>query len=109
MATSKVLPGAGKRKLPPNAGKGRVKGVPNKATKQAREAIAAFVDANAEKLQTWLDAIAEDSPKDAFNCFLALVEYHVPKLGRIEHTGKDGGAVEHAITRIVREVVRPRR
>lgn len=108
MKPSKVLPSAGARKLPPNAGKGRVKGVPNKATKAAREAIAAFVDANAEKLQEWLDAMAEESPKDAFNAFLALVEYHVPKLARVEHTGEDGGPVEHTITRIVREVVRPR-
>jgi hypothetical protein len=95
---SKVLPTAGKRKLPPNAGKGRVKGVPNKATKAAREAIAAFVDANAEKLQGWLDEIAADSPKDAFNAFLALVEFHVPKLARVEHTGKDGEDMRFTVT-----------
>lgn len=66
---------------------------PPKATLAAREAIAAFVDANAHKLQEWLDAMAADSPKDAFNAFLALVEYHVPKLARTELTGPNGGPI----------------
>jgi phage terminase large subunit len=98
MVPTKLLPPAGKRKLPPNAGKGRVKGVPNKATAKAHEAIAAFVDANAERLQEWLDQIARESPKDAFNAFLALVEYHVPKMARVEHTGKDGEAIQSRVT-----------
>jgi hypothetical protein len=80
------------------AGPGRPKGSPNKATKAAREAIAAFVDANADKLQHWLDKMAAESPKDAFNAFLALVEYHVPKLARVEHTGKDGEDMKFIVT-----------
>ena len=82
----------------PNGGRGRPKGAVNKSTKAAREAIAAFVDANAEKLQDWLDLIAKESPKDAFNAFLALVEYHVPKLARVEHTGKDGEDMRFTVT-----------
>lgn len=74
---------------------GRPVGVPNKATQNAREAIAAFVDGNAHRLVEWLDRIATDSPKDAFNCFQSVVEYHIPKLARTEHTGKDGSAIEH--------------
>lgn len=73
---------------------GRVAGVPNKATQNAREAIAAFVDDNAHRLVEWLDRIAEDSPKDAFNCFQSVIEYHIPKLARTELTGKNGGAIE---------------
>ncbi len=73
---------------------GRVAGVPNKVTAQAREAIAMFVDANAHRLTEWLDRIAIDSPKDAFNCFQSVIEYHIPKLARTEMTGKDGGAIE---------------
>lgn len=85
-ADSKVLGSAG-RKPPPNAGKGRAKGVPNKATAAAREAIGRFVDGNADRLQEWLDAIAEtDGPKAAFQCFMDVVEYHVPKLARSETT-----------------------
>lgn len=84
------------RPLPPNAGKGRPVGVPNKATAAAREAIARFVDGNADRLQGWLDEIASDpkhGPKVAFECFMDVVEYHIPKLARTEHTGKDGGAI----------------
>ena len=76
------------------AGKGRPKGVPNKSTARAKEAIAEFVDSNAVKLQGWLDQIAEtDGPLEAFKAFTGLLEYHVPKLARTELTGKDGGPV----------------
>lgn len=70
---------------------GRQAGTPNRATANAREAIARFVDGNADKLQGWLDQIAEqDGPKAAYQCFMDVVEYHVPKLARTELTGKDG-------------------
>ena len=86
-----------------NAGKGRVKGVPNKSTAQAREAIARFVDQNAPRLQEWLDQIAEtDGPKAAFACVMDLLEYHVPKLQRTELTGKDGEDATIAF-RVIRE------
>lgn len=71
-----------------------MKGVPNKATTNAREAIARFVDGNADRLQGWLDEIAEQQgAMAAFRCFADVVEYHVPKLARTELTGKDGGPV----------------
>ena len=69
---------------------GRTIGTPNKSTAKAREAIAAFVDGNAHQLQTWLEQIAMDDrygPKTAFDCFMAVAEYHVPKLARQEHVG----------------------
>lgn len=69
-------------------------GTANKATTNAREAIAAFVEGNVERLNGWLDQIASESPKDAFNCLMDVVEYHIPKLARTEHTGKDGNAIE---------------
>lgn len=83
---------AAARPKPPNAGKGRVKGTPNKATAQAREAIALFVDGNAHRLAGWLDEIALENPQKAFDSFMAVVEYHVPKLARIEHGNKPGEA-----------------
>lgn len=87
---------------------GRAKGTPNKATAQAREAIAAFVDGNSERLQGWLDQIAEtDGPKAAFQCLMDVMEYHVPKLARTELTGKDGGSVKAEVSLIV-EPVKPR-
>jgi len=76
-------------------GGGSRKGSPNKSTQAAREAIAAFVDGNADRLQGWLDEIAaEKGPQAAFDCFSTLLEYHVPKLARQEITGKDNGPVK---------------
>ena len=85
---------------------GRVAGTPNKVTKEAREAIAFFVDQNAHRLTEWLDQVAagvkaEDpetgeekyivppNPAKAFDMFQSVVEYHVPKLARMEHVGND--------------------
>ena len=74
---------------------GRQAGTPNKSTQAAREAIAAFVDGNADRLQGWLDQIAEEKgPQAAFDCFSTLLEYHVPKLARQEITGENNGPVK---------------
>lgn len=78
-------------------GGGRRKGIPNKATARAREAIAAFVDGNAYRLTEWLDRIAEENPKDAFNCFQSVIEYHIPKLARTEQVGDEGGPILHVV------------
>lgn len=83
---------------------GRVAGVPNKTTQQAREAIALFVDGNAHRLTEWLDQVAngdgdtKPNPAKAFELFQSVVEYHVPKLARTELTGKDDGPVEMVVT-----------
>lgn len=91
-------------------GGGRKKGQPNKATANARAAIAMFVDGNAHRLQGWLDAIAdgvegppdekgnktyilEPDPQKAFELFQSVIEYHVPKLARTEHTDAEGGVL----------------
>jgi hypothetical protein len=82
----------------PNAG--RKAGVPNKATTEAREAIAAFVEGNVDRLNGWLDAIAEQSPMAAFDRFMSVVEYHIPKLQRQEVQGldKDGKPADLNLT-----------
>ena len=69
---------------------GRPKGRPNKSTSLAREAIAKFVDGNVDKLAAWLDEIARDDPKGAFDSYMKVVEYHIPKLARTEldHSGE---------------------
>ena len=77
---------------------------PNKTTALAREAIATFVDGNAEKLQQWLDGIAEDpkhGPKAAFDCFMSVVEYHIPKLARTEHAGDKDNPVHQRIEMVI--------
>ena len=73
-------------------GPGRPKGLPNKATANAREAIAAFVEQQTPRLAHLLERIeAEEGPMAAFKCIQDMVEYHVPKLARTEVTGADGG------------------
>ena len=73
--------------------------MPNKSTQAAREAIAAFVDGNADRLQGWLDQIAEEKgPQAAFDCFSTLLEYHVPKMSRTEVTGQGGAPLVVEIT-----------
>ena len=62
---------------------------PNKSTALAREAIASFVDGNSSRIQQWLDEVyAEDGAKAALTCFMDLIEFHVPKLSRVEHKGE---------------------
>lgn len=81
-----------------NNPKGRPAGSPNKSTAMAREAIAKFVDGNSDKLQGWLDEIAANEkygPKVAFDCFMQVAEYHVPKLARVEQVGDAEKPVVH--------------
>ncbi len=74
---------------------GRRIGTPNKVTSNAKEAIARFVDGNADRLQGWLDEIAEtDGPKAAVTCFADFLEYHLPKQSRTEITGEGGGPID---------------
>lgn len=74
---------------------GRPKGTANKATANAREAIGRLIDGNVGKLQGWLDEIAEkEGAKAAWQCFVDLLEFGVPKLSRAELTGADGKAIE---------------
>jgi len=85
---------------------GRSSGTPNKVTAAAREAIAMFVDGNAHRLEEWLDSVAKGIPDEgikpnpakAFELFQSVVEYHVPKLARTEHTGADDGPIEMVVT-----------
>lgn len=80
---------------------GRAKGQINKATKDAREAIARLVDHNAERMQGWLDQIAEtDGPMAAWKCMNDVIEYHIPKLSRTELTGKNGESLPTAVFHI---------
>jgi hypothetical protein len=90
----------------------RPKGTANHATRDAREAIASFVDSNGHRLTEWLDAVANGNPEldikpnpgKAFELFQSVIEYHVPKLARTELTGKDGGEI--AISAIERRIVK---
>jgi hypothetical protein len=83
------------------------KGRPNRTTANARDAIAAFVDAQAPRLGELLNKIeAKDGPAAAWKCIQDVIEYHVPKLQRTEITGKDGGPVSTEV-RMVFEGLKP--
>ena len=85
---------------------GRAAGTPNKATQEARQAIALFVDQNAHRLTEWLDAVANGDPTNeikpnpakAFEMFQSVVEYHIPKLARTELTGDSNKPIEMKVT-----------
>lgn len=69
------------KRKPPNAGLGRKLGVPNKATKNARLAIAAFLEGNTDRLNHLLDEIEQrEGPRAAWTCMMQLVERHMPRL-----------------------------
>lgn len=88
----------GERKLPPAAGMGRAKGVPNKSTAAVREAIAKMAELNAPRFAIWLDEVAQKSPEKACDIYLRAIEYHIPKLARTEVTGTDGQPVALQVT-----------
>jgi hypothetical protein len=68
-------------------GAGRKKGVPNRATRNAREAIALLIDSNIDRLQGWLDEIAaKQGALASMRCFIDLLEYNLPRLSRAELT-----------------------
>lgn len=102
---------------PPNAGKGRKKGVPNKSTTDVREAIANLLQMNVDNFSVWLGQVAngirqpapvlEDDdeepevkwllrpdPGKALDIAMGMAEYHIPKLARTELTGENGGPVQ---------------
>lgn len=81
--------------------KGKKAGTPNKATTNAREAIAAFVEGNVDRLNGWLDQIAADDPAKAFACFMDVVEYHIPKLARTELMGEVTGVINVNINKSI--------
>ena len=88
----------GERKLPPAAGMGRAKGVPNKSTAAVREAIAKMAELNAPRFSNWLDQVAAKNPEKACDIYLRAIEYHIPKLARTEVTGTDGQPVALQVT-----------
>ena len=89
-----------------NNPKGRPKGSPNKSTAMAREAIAQFVEGNAHRMQEWLEQVAigvknnDDkfivlpNPEKAFGMLQSVMEYHLPKLARTEHSGDEDQPVK---------------
>ena len=70
---------------------GRQKGVPNRVTNEARAAFCRMFERLGPDLEGWIRREAEDEPGKAAALVLSLAEYHIPKLGRLEHVGDGGG------------------
>lgn len=96
-------------------GGGSRKGVPNKCTAEFRETVRKLLEDNSENVARWLSIVAEGGgsdgakpdPAKALNLICKLAEYAAPKLNRTEHTGPNGGPVEHRVSTVERRIVRP--
>lgn len=83
---------------PPNAGKGRKKGVPNKLTKSAREAFQHAFEAigGAAELAEW----AKANPTEFFKLYARLIP--------VEHVGEGGtGPIATVVKHIYETAVTP--
>lgn len=104
MDDNKVLKPTVKRR-PPNAGLGRPKGVPNKATKAFRDTVTALLEDNSENVSKWLKMVAEGDrvndikpdPYKALDMMAKLAEYATPKLARQELTSDPDAPVINKI------------
>jgi hypothetical protein len=89
------------------AGSGRKKGTPNKVTQEFRDTVRQLLDDNSQNIGRWLTLVAEGDgtengrpdPARALDIVSKLAEYAAPKLGRTEHVGDGGGAIQ-TVTRI---------
>lgn len=70
---------------------GSRKGIPNKATKEIRQAFKLLLEDNLDNMKVWLSDVAEEDPERALNILLKMSEFVVPKLQRqeIEHEIRD--------------------
>lgn len=97
---------------------GRIKGTPNKATSDLKEAIAHVVNSTSDRVLGWLERVAEGEkepvlnddgqpeldfegkpkiewlrrpePGTALKLWAEMAEFIKPKLARMEHTDPDG-------------------
>ena len=81
---------------------GRPKGSIDIISRRARTAIANIIDTDftdKDIRRLLADIERENGPKQAFDCYMVMMDYILPKLQRIEHTGKDGEglSIEHVL------------
>tara|TARA_R110001592_G_scaffold3525_1_gene19713 strand:- start:10678 stop:11079 length:402 start_codon:yes stop_codon:yes gene_type:complete len=67
---------------------GRPKGSQNRSTKAMKKSLAQLIDDNLDNMSDWLNEMATDDPKAAFQCMLSLMEFHMPKMSRVTWVGE---------------------
>lgn len=100
MADTKLV-GTTVNRKPPRAGMGRPKGSQNKVTIEFRETVRKLLEDNSENVGRWLLLVAEGDgsengrpdPGKALDLLAKLAEFAAPKLGRMEHSGPNGGPI----------------
>jgi len=93
---SKVVASA-ERPKPPNAGKGRKKGVPNKVTRDVREAIRDLLETAGPRMVEWLERVATEDPARALELVARFSEYAIPKLSRQTVRQPGAGTLEELV------------
>jgi hypothetical protein len=104
----------GANRKAPNNGAGRPKGIPNKATRDVKEAIARFAEGNVHKLEEWLETIAngdgdlvKPDPAKAADLYMKVIEYHIPKLARQEVVGDVDNPLQ-TVSKLEYVIVKPK-
>ena len=64
----------------PAKSRGRPPGSPNKITRDIRAALRDLAEGNADRVQSWLDTVAEKDPAEALRLWLGLLRYVTPTL-----------------------------
>jgi hypothetical protein len=64
----------------PRKGRGRPPGAVNKISRDIRAALRDLAEGNADRVQSWLDSVAETDPAEALRLWLALLRYVTPSL-----------------------------
>jgi hypothetical protein len=67
-----------------NAKPGSRKGIPNKTTREFKEALNHFIQNSQENLLDWLEEI--ELPEKRIDCFVKIAEFVYPKLARTDIT-----------------------
>jgi hypothetical protein len=78
------------RKKPP--GSGMQKGQSVQRTIEFKESVNNLINWGAERMLGWMEQL--DTPEKRLDYVFKFAEYAYPKMARVEHTGKDGGAIE---------------
>lgn len=72
------------------------KGVPNKVTKDMREAFQGLIEDNTDKMQGLLDRVAQHDPAKALEIIHKFSDFFLPKLTRTEYT--DTTSIEYLMS-----------